>query len=102
MIPPLTISPCEGALDIAYRIALIHADISEYLLESISGRKEQARERRQQILGDFAHLEKPWSISRALRKSGYPLLIRMMRPPGKQHRWIRSLLMRWPGMSTLT
>lgn len=67
------IGEVQGAIDIAYRVALIGADISAYLLETLSGSENQGQARKQEILDDFAHLESAFTGLKSATETGLAL-----------------------------
>ena len=67
------IGEVQGAIDIAYRVALIGADISAYLLETLSGSENQGQARKQEILDDFADLESAFTSLKSATETGLAL-----------------------------
>ena len=67
------IGEVHGSIDIAYRVALIGSDLSEYLLESVSGNKNQKLALKQQILDDWTQVNKTVANLKLATRNGIAL-----------------------------
>ena len=64
------IGEVQGSINIAYRVALISTDLSEFLLESTNGLEDRGAERRQRVLNRLAQLDKAVADLKTATKTG--------------------------------
>ncbi len=64
------IGEVQGAIDIAYRVALIGADMNEYLLAAVAGHAHDGLADRQRIMDDLALIEKVFDELKGATETG--------------------------------